>query len=239
MPALFHALAQLKDLTCLHFPRASIEETKLFTAPPQWPPQLRELYISGSLRDTSLPNFTTLPPSLKILTIDRCTNLSAGFIRDLLEIVGGQLEYLRIGWRMPKARPGFLDDILFLAPNLSELDIAMEFLGDGFYYHTCAHWHSPHPLKRITFDGCPERRVLNMFEVALPESIETAIVNRSLHSLRTFRITRRALAGHDDKLLEGELQELGELIKVVVRAENYGRDLEEERLWQTGAYVLE
>ena len=237
LPALFHAIGPLKDLTSIHFPRASIEDTEHHVSPTQWPPNLEELHISGGLRGTSLPYFTSLPPSLKRLTIDKCTNLRVGFIRGLLETVGGQLEYLRIGWRMPKVRPGSLDDIFSLVPNVSELDIAMEYLGVPFYEVNGKNHPTTHPVQCITFDSSPEWVHID-YDVFMGQFLFDAVANGKFHSLRTVRITRRALRG-DSAGLVGGLEELGELLEDLERAGVIGRGNHDGKGGKAGFLILE
>lgn len=220
-------------MTSIHFPRASIEDTKLHVSPPHWPPKLHGLYISGGLHDTSLPYFTSLPPSLKSLTIDRCTNLPVGFIRSLLETVGGQLEYLKIGWHMPKVHPGSLDDILSLVPNVSELSIAMDFLNVGFYFDQ----PTSHPVECITFDSSPYR-VHNDYKFNLGDFLFEAASNGRLPSLRTVRISKRVLVG-DCTGLERDLKSLGQLLEALESEEKEGRGDHEGKGGKAGVWILE
>ena len=213
LPSLFHSLRSLTNLTSFHFPRSSYDSSDVKVAL-QWPPSLKELYLSGDLHDDALVYFAALPSSVVKLEIDNCLHLSGDFIVKLLSLMGQSLQSLKVGWNMPKVRQGSMDYILPLVPNLTTLNVSIEFLSLAFFDYAAQYSPAPHPLSNLTLDNSDRNFVL-------PEALWFAISDGGLGRMRRLRFT--GIVGWAGSAESKEiLEELGELLEALEREEGGG-----------------
>lgn len=98
LSAFFSSISKLDRLECLYFPRScQVGEGAGKQRTGLWPPNLRELYISGYLDPECLSYFSNYPPSLTKLSIESNNRLSLSCTMHLLSSLGPQLNTLDFG----------------------------------------------------------------------------------------------------------------------------------------------
>lgn len=97
LSAFFSSISKLDKLECLYFPRSSQVVTGAGQRTGLWPPNLRELHISGYLGQECLSFFSNYPPSLTKLCIESNHRLPLICAVHLLASLGSQLDKLEIG----------------------------------------------------------------------------------------------------------------------------------------------
>ncbi|KAL2037855.1 hypothetical protein N7G274_009329 [Stereocaulon virgatum] len=154
MSDLLRSMSTLSKLEILHLPRSSAHNTSIDALIYGWPSGLRELHISGGLRDESALSLSALPSSLTHLSISNCPHLSMLSIRPLVKLLGPQLQYLEIVAPLPNLNlgHGVLTNVMDLAPNLHHLKISMDFLGVAFFSSGDSGQSEYHFLKQLDLD---------------------------------------------------------------------------------------
>ncbi|KAK4693620.1 hypothetical protein P7C71_g3822, partial [Lecanoromycetidae sp. Uapishka_2] len=154
MADLLRSLCGLSRLEVLHLPRSSAHEPNSDTSNYKWPAKLRDLHISGGVRDESTHYLETLPPSMTRLSIGNCPHLSMYSLRPLLQEKGPQLEDLEIIAPIPALQHGHkpLNDVMDLVPNLRHLKISLDFLGPVFFTPSASNPDACQSLRRLDLD---------------------------------------------------------------------------------------
>ena len=226
LSSLFHSLQFLTNLTSFHFPRSSCHPEMARLAP-RWPPNLKELYISGDLRDDITYYFSTVTSDLVLLEIDKCLHLSGDFIVRILSLLGHSLKSLKIGWNMPRVRQGSLDSILSLVPNITILNISTQFISLDFFANAAKYVPPPHPLSYLTIDSSSRR-----FNYTLPDPLWDAVCDGGFGKLRRLRFTGIVDWTRLDSAKKS-LEELGQLFEALEREDGSTKGGE------TGVWVSE
>ncbi|MCJ1232140.1 hypothetical protein MMC14_000089 [Varicellaria rhodocarpa] len=219
LSSLFHALVPLSSLRTLHFPRSSssaLDTNKHSSNPPQWPPNLQELYITGGLHENAWLYLSCLPQSLGSLTIENCLTLSSQFVEKFLVMVGPQLNYLKIGYPLPWRGPSFVNDILEICPCLRSLNVAMDFINHAFFDKACRTVSTSHPLASLTLTSSEKLLV----DDVLCDLLFFAVSDGSLGNLRRVKVSKNA--GWSDGLGRKGMEELNELLEALGRENGQG-----------------
>lgn len=154
MSDLLRTLSALSKLDTLHLPRSSTHEASRDVMRHNWPAKLRDLHISGGVRDESTLCLSTLPPSVTRLSISSCPHLSMLAIRPLLQEIGAQLQYLEIVAPIPALALGHkpLNGVMDMVPNLRYLKISLDFLGPVFFTPSASNPNACQSLRRLDLD---------------------------------------------------------------------------------------
>ena len=137
MGDLFRSMSRLNNLQTFHLPRASTQDedviviAKYLRTEKRWPPNLRELHVSGGIRPFSFCYLNTIPSGVTSLTIKDAPHLTLDSIMHFLDQKGSQLRQMEILAPIPKladAGGPSLYEILNLTPNLTKLKISTDFI---------------------------------------------------------------------------------------------------------------
>jgi len=213
-----HAIAPLKNLTSLRFPRSSSSHTSELTRsqPHSWPPNLENLHLSGRIHDTSISLIiSSLPTTLTHLTIEHCPTLSRLFIWQILPTLAEGLTHLRISYQMPRLYRGSLDEILFHLPNLRVFSIAADYISRRFFteYRTNeGEFLFSHPLEMLELEDSGATDLpLEEYKIKA-SAVSLAVLEGRLGRLRRVRAHERLgwLATAQDR---EEVEDLVELLE--------------------------
>lgn len=123
LSAFFSSISKLEKLECLYFPRSCQVGKGASQHTGLWPPNLRELHISGYLSQKSLSFFSNYPPSLTKLFIESNHRLPLICTIHLLTSLGPQLNTLDIGTPMKGFMVFDMTDLLCNLPAIRVLSI--------------------------------------------------------------------------------------------------------------------
>lgn len=123
LSAFFSSISKLDRLECLYFPRSCQVGKGAGQRTGLWPPNLRELHISGYLGLESLSYFSNYPPSLTKLFIESNNRLALVCTVHLLTSLGPQLHTLDIGSPMKGFMIFDMADLLCDLPVIRVLSI--------------------------------------------------------------------------------------------------------------------
>lgn len=192
-----------------------------------WPCGLRELHISGGLRDETALSLSTLPSSLTHLTIGNCPHLSMLFIRPLVKLLGPQLQYLEIVAPLPNLNLGYgvLTDVMDLAPNLHHLKISLDFLELSFFTPGDSGQSEGRFLRQLDLD-CFEPAECTAFH---PNLIADVIVGSEgkFSKLRKLGVHKR-LGWTNTEMGVESMREIDELQKALAREDGNDAEITED-----------
>jgi hypothetical protein len=210
LPDLFKTISHLEKLHTLRLPRSSgfgvHHKPSSFT----WPPNLKELCLSGGIDAHFLHGIVSFPPTLRHLTIENCPNAKSHAVTHLLKKAVRplpNLESLKIA-HMPRISRYALDDVLLLLPQLKSLSISIDYVSDALFDPTHFHHNAhsipeedaslPSPAKGASPIG-PNLRSLELTasssshtldDSLTPIDILIAVVDDALPKLRQVRVAR-------------------------------------------------
>lgn len=121
---LFHLIRDLNKLTHLLFPRSSLEISNYDNV--RWPPELQFLRVSGGISDDFLIK-APFPETIAHIEFAHCPKVGHLGLRHFLHTVGRHLKSLRVQFPMPGLQPDSLDTVFKLCPNLSLLEISVDY----------------------------------------------------------------------------------------------------------------
>lgn len=130
LPDLFRTVAHLEELQTLRLPRSSGFGVHHRPSAFSWPPNLRELCLSGCIDAHFLHGIVAFPPTLRHLTIENCPNAKTHAVTHLLMKVVRplpQLESLKIA-NMPRISRFALDGVLCYVPQLKNLSVSIDYV---------------------------------------------------------------------------------------------------------------
>lgn len=155
--------------------------------------------------------------TLTHLTIEHCPNISAAFIWNLLPTLADHLTHLRISDRMPRLSDDALDGVLYMAPNLRSLSIAVDYITERF----CANWepHSAphaHSLETLELDDSGGADLWREEFKVTATALFFAVSDGVLGKLRRVRVRKRlgwlaTAEGRED------VEDLNELLEAKAR----------------------
>lgn len=127
---LFRSISRLHNLTHLSFPRSSIEISDVESI--EWPLRLSHLHISGGISDEFLIR-SVLPPTITHLEFSNCPQIKDEGVHDALVKVGRHLSVFKVQYPMPGLSGGALDEVFSYAPNLTVLEVSVEYVLGNFF----------------------------------------------------------------------------------------------------------
>lgn len=127
---LFKSIRTLDQLTHLSFPRSSIEIHDFEGI--DWPPKLTFLRISGGINDEFLIR-SVFPSTLTQLEFSHCPAVKHAGIQNILHRLGKNLTSLKIQYPMPGLHDNSMDSVFTLCPNLTYLEIAVDYVSSSFF----------------------------------------------------------------------------------------------------------
>lgn len=216
---LIRSTSFLSKLESLHLPRSS-DPLSMNSSPKfKWPVTLRELHISGGLRDSAAPYFRKLPPTLSYLSIRNCSNLTIEFIQPLIKTLGPQLHSLDILAPLPHVHhwpTPPLDLVLDLVPNLTHLKISVDLISIRFF-------EGPRPTSLTRLDlHCHDRSNCQYIE---PLMVYNALGTDAFAKVRIVGVHYKLQ--WDTRLYLQDLMDLEELLIALAREDEAGAGISE------------
>lgn len=235
---LFLRLRDLPLLTSLDFPRSTtfahptpdapategergeIEAVAVQTTV-HWPQALRHISLAGSIPHVDRATHA-IPPGLTDVHMSHFPTEVAEAVLSFVLQLGTQLRRLSISYRIPRLGRAALDSLLFFAPNVDELLVAVDYISPKFFSRL--HIAPAHPLRRLILDSTGDLRTDEKIE---PNDVWTAVDEGLLSNLRVVRVSSRLnwLTKYNKDVLE--LQELLETL-----AEEAGENSAEAGVWE-------
>ncbi|KAK2629735.1 hypothetical protein QTJ16_000555 [Diplocarpon rosae] len=211
---LFQTLTHLTHLETLLFPRSSALDRDTETKPYTWPPRLEALHLAGGISDHFLWTHTsTLPATLRTLSVQHCSQVHAHTLHHVLEVLGARLTHLTIRYPMKHLGTATLDPLLLLCPNLIVLRISADFISPSFFtvpniLSSATPSHS-HPLRILDLECSPDPTA----DVDIqPNSVYEAVESGLLPDLRSVRVSARLAWGASEKS-RGDAADLLEVLE--------------------------
>lgn len=127
---LFHSIRHLDKLTHLSFPRSSLEINDYSSI--KWPPQLKFLRVAGGISDDFLIQ-SDFPSTIAHMEFAHCPRVAHTGFQHFLMKVGLNLKSLRIQFPMPGLQSNSLDTVFLYCPNLSVLEVAVDYVSSRFF----------------------------------------------------------------------------------------------------------
>lgn len=156
LPRLLHSI---RNLACLE--RLSIrckDDVAEQSSDMTWPPRLQTLEASGTFTDSALGYFHLLPKSLTSFIVHDTPRISSTASKDLIRILGPELESLHIGPRTFEDNDEYLVEWIEFLPKLKRLHIHVpaffnEYTPlDSYVIPPKYHARNPHPLEHLELD---------------------------------------------------------------------------------------
>lgn len=204
---LFHTLEALDQLETLFFPRTSIHDYSKEAAPYTWPPKLRALHLAGGIDDVFLRiHVTNVPITLERLSIQHCTMVYPGAVRDSLQAIGPRLRHLTLRHPMNRLWAGAVDSVLSWCPHLTALRISADYVSEAFLEKPNV--FEDHPLQILDIDCSPSAGP----DVCInPDVVWSAIDDGLLPWLRSVRVNAR-MAWNATQELRENMTDLSDLM---------------------------
>lgn len=135
LPDLFRTVSHLESLEVFRLPRSSGFGVHHNGAAIVWPPNLKDIALSGGIDAHFLHGVVGFPQTLRSISIEHCP-LAKGFaVSHLLRIAVKplqNLEYVKIA-HMPRLSAHAMDDILFLLPQIKKLSISVDYITPAMF----------------------------------------------------------------------------------------------------------
>ena len=203
--------------------RSSAQDTGRDLRSCSWPAKLRELHISGGIRDEPLVSLSTLPPTLSSLTIGNCPHLSMLSIGNILKNKGSQLRHLEIVAPIPALaqyhKP--LSGYMIHVPNLLHLKISLDFISPLFLL-LGRDREGPYPLRQLDLD-CFDPAICDDFTAF---DVWCAICDEGIGGVRKVRVHRR-LGWTATREGKKWIKEVDELLKALAREDGANAAIDE------------
>ena len=170
-----------------------------------------------------------MPATLTEVTVENCPNLSSAFLVPLINRIRSQLRILRILYHLPRLNEWFLNGILKILPNLTELSLSTDHITTSFFI-MAATLSTPHPLEMLTLESLeavPKEKLSS-------DAIFIAVSEGGLSNLRRVRISAR-LGWMETMEGRKEMEDLRDLLEALER-EQSERTGEKER--ETGVWII-
>ncbi len=133
---LCRATSKLNHLETFHYPHSGLLPPSPGSPNAEFaicPNHVRELFISGGLKfHETAYSYIRWPSSLTHLSIEACPLVFKDNFRVILEGLGPQLRYLKVGKGMQGIRRGGLNDILHQLPQIYHLSISLDYIDHGW-----------------------------------------------------------------------------------------------------------
>jgi hypothetical protein len=132
---LLRTVSRLDTLFTLRLPRSSGFGPNTRPSAFTWPPNLRDLALSGGIDTHFLHGVVAFPQTLRSITIEHCPRAKGEAVTYLLRTAVGplqNLEELRIA-HMPCLSSHALDGILFLVPQIRKLSVSVDYITPAMF----------------------------------------------------------------------------------------------------------
>ncbi|KAF9735622.1 hypothetical protein PMIN06_008549 [Paraphaeosphaeria minitans] len=163
--SLNQTLRQLGSLEKLYMPRCSTEfgyGPEFLTVRLHWPPSLRHLSMSGSVKGKFLWEMLrqpeTFPASLHSMALLHCPGLDQPGIKPLLVNLADRLTTVELR-DLPAVKQGRFNNVLAWLPLLTTLTVALDYIDEDFGRRPAdfgaeTHWPRARPLSSLTLLTC-------------------------------------------------------------------------------------
>lgn len=135
LPNLFRTVSRLHNLQAFRLPRSSGFGVQHGKPDITWPPNLRDLSLSGGIDAHFLHGIVSFPQTLRSISIEHCP-LAKGFAVSHLLRVAVQplqnLESVKIAF-MPRLSAHAMDDILFMLPQIKKLSVSADYITPAMF----------------------------------------------------------------------------------------------------------
>lgn len=204
-----------------------------------WPPRLEALRVTGLFNDIVLDQLTSLPESLKSLTLYACPRLTLLPVKSLTQALGCSLELLYIGPLGPQSGREDLIQWLEYLPHLRQLHAceSWSFIPEDFSHLSTSKLSTgnSHPLECLELD-CS--RLMGMYgyewNEAQYELLWNLVDEGFLGNLRNVKWYHRRDANMP-KHVSRAIGELDELLRALAREDGENARISEE---DAGAYSI-
>lgn len=135
LPDLFRTVSHLESLEVFRLPRSSGFGVHHNGASIAWPPNLKDIALSGGIDAHFLHGVVAFPQTLRSLSIEHCPLAKSFAVSHLLRIAVKplqNLEYVKIA-HMPRMSAHAMDDILFLLPQIKKLSISVDYITPAIF----------------------------------------------------------------------------------------------------------
>lgn len=230
MSDLLRSLSGLSKLETLYLPRSSAYEASRNAVKYDWPSRLRDLHISGGVRDESTLYLSTLPPSVTRLSIGNCPHLSMLSLRPLLQAKGSQLRYLEIVAPIPALELGHkpLNNVMDMVPNLRHLKISLDFLAPIFFTPSASNPDACQSLRRLDLDCFDPGECSFITLEQVWQGFDWAEgKDGKFNKVRKLGISNK-LGWADRKSDKATIQEIDELLKAMAREDGVNAEIGED-----------
>lgn len=206
LSAFFSSISKLDKLECLYFPRSCQVGTGTGQRTGIWPPNLRELHISGYLGQESLSFFSNYPPSLIKLCIESNHRLPLLCTVHLFTSLGPQLKILEVGNPMKGFMLFDMVDLLYDLPVISVLSIPADCVSCGTVKEQLLGSMYRSSLVELQLNPCFGRE--GTFVQMVFRKLVEAIEDGRLRKLRKVKIHRKFIKHEEGRKAVGELDAL-------------------------------
>ena len=232
LSAFFSSISKLDKLECLYFPRCCQVGTGAGQCTGIWPPNLRQLHISGYLGQESLPYFSNYPPSLTKLCIESNHRLPLVCTIHLLTSLGPQLNTLDIGNPMKGFMLFDMADLLYDLPVIRVLSIPADCVSCGSVKESKLGRTYRSSLVELQLNPCFGKE--GNFVQKIFRKLAEAIKDGGLQKLRKVKIDRKFIKQEDGRKAVGELDALLETLAQEDESESDSGEKISRGVWLLG-----
>lgn len=197
LSAFFSSISRLDKLECLYFPRSCQAGNCAAQRTGLWPPNLRELHISGYLDQEYLSFFSNYPPSLNKLCIESNHRLQLICTIHLLTTLGPQLNTLKIGNPMKGFMLFDLADLLRELPVIHVLSIPADCVSCGDTKGSAPGKKYRSSLVELQLNSCFGRE--DAFVPLILRKLLEAVEDGRLRKLRKVKIPKNFVMQEDGR----------------------------------------
>lgn len=227
---LLRSLSSLSNLDTLYLPRSSAYYRSKDALKFPWPSRLRELHISGGVRDEATLRLNTLPQSVTRLSIGNCPHVSMLSLRPLLKAKGGQLHYLEILAPIPSLELSHkpLNEVMDYVPNLRHLKISLDFLGRVFFTPSASNPDACESLRRLDLDCFDPAECIFITLEQVWQGFEWAEgKDGKFKTVRKLGISKK-LGWTDKKSDQVTIRDIDDLLKAMAREDGVDAEIGED-----------
>lgn len=181
---LFDSIKNLNELTSLSFPRLSVSIANYNNI--NWPPKLSYLRVSGGISDEFLMK-TNFPSTITFLEFAHCPQIKDFGLKNILHRVGKNLKSLKVQYPMPGLSGSALDIVFGYCPNISILEVTVDYMSQEFFDETNLKFtYPPRKLKSLYIDSSGMLGTASKID---PIDLALAMTEGRLPNLKNLRCT--------------------------------------------------
>lgn len=202
---LFESIKTLTELTSLSFPRSSVSIKNYDSI--SWPPKLSYLRVSGGISDEFLLK-TNFPSTIQFLEFAHCPSIKDFGLKNILHRVGRNLKSLKVQYPMPGLSGSALDVVFAYCPNISILEVTVDYMSHAFFDETNLKFtYPPRRLKSLYIDSSG---MLGTNLKIDPIDLALALSDGRLPNLKNLRCTVKLGWDQDSEFVSQIINELDE-----------------------------